>query len=62
MAVSHVVIHLHEIFIYDLHSYGIASSRSYNKQVYVLLMLVEWALKQLEGNGATDYGNPLSIG
>ena len=33
-----------------------------NKQVYVLLMLVEWALKQLEGNGATDYGDPLSMG
>ena len=33
-----------------------------NKQVYVLLIIVEWALKQLEGNGATDYGNPLSMG
>lgn len=32
-----------------------------NKQAYVLLILVEWALKQLEVNGATDYGNPLSM-
>ena len=32
-----------------------------NKQGYVLLILIDWALKQLEGNGATDYGNPLSI-
>lgn len=27
-----------------------------NKQVYVLLILVEWALKQLEGNGALITG------
>ena len=32
-----------------------------NKQAYFQLILVEWALKQLEGNGAADYGNPLSM-
>ncbi len=57
---SHVVIHFHDYsrlafvchrFILDLR----------NKQVDVLLILVKWTLKQLEVNGATDYGNRLSI-